>query len=47
MESLGRAAAAFVADPKVTVAIFAIQAIAIGALIALRRLLGSDRESFE
>ncbi len=33
MESLGRAAAAFVADPKVTVAIFAIQAIAIGALV--------------
>jgi hypothetical protein len=47
LESLGRAAAAFVADPKVTVAIFAIQAIAIGALVALRRLLGSDRESFE
>jgi hypothetical protein len=47
MGSLGRAAAAFVADPKVTVAILAIQAVAIAALVALRRLLGSDRESFE
>jgi len=45
--TLGRAAAAFASDPKVTVAIFAIQAIAIAALVALRRLLGSDRESFE
>jgi len=47
MSSLGQAAAAFVADPKVTVAILAVQAIAIAALVALQRLLGSDRESFE
>jgi hypothetical protein len=47
MGSLGQAAAAFVADPKVTVAILAVQAIAIAALVALQRLLGSDRESFE
>ena len=45
--SLGRAVAAFVTDPKVTVAILAIQAVAIAALVALQRLLGSDRESFE
>jgi hypothetical protein len=36
-----------VADPKVTVAILAIQVVAVAALIALQRLLGSDRESFE
>jgi hypothetical protein len=47
MGTLGRAAAAFVADPKVTVAILAIQVVAVAALIALQRLLGSDRESFE
>jgi hypothetical protein len=45
--SVGHAVAAFVADPKVTVAILAIQAVAIAALVALQRLLGSDRESFE
>ena len=45
--SLGRAVAAFVSDPQVTVAILAIQAVAIAALFALQRLLGSDRESFE
>jgi hypothetical protein len=45
--NLGRAAGAFVADPKVTVAIIAIQVIAMGALRALQRLLGSDGESFE
>jgi hypothetical protein len=47
MGSLGQAVAAFVADPKVTVAILVVQAIAIAALVALQRLLGSDRESFE
>jgi hypothetical protein len=44
LSGLGRAAAAFVADPRVTVALFAFQAVAIGALVALHRLLGSDRE---
>jgi hypothetical protein len=43
--SLGRAAAAFAADPIVTVTILAIQGIAIAALVALQRLLGSDWES--
>jgi hypothetical protein len=47
LTSLGRAAAAFAANPTVTVAIFAMQAIAIGALVALQRLLGSDGESFK
>ena len=45
--SLGRAAAAFAADPKVTLVILAIQVVAIAALFALHRLLGSDGESFE
>jgi hypothetical protein len=45
--SLGRAAAAFIADPKVTVTIFAVQAFAMAALLALQRLLGSDVESLE
>jgi hypothetical protein len=47
LASLGRAAAAFAADPKVTIAIVVVQGIAIAALVALQRLLGSDRESFE
>ena len=46
MSSLGRAAAAVIANPAVTVTIFAIQGFAIAALIVLRRLLDSDRESF-
>jgi hypothetical protein len=45
--SLGRAAAAFVADPKVTFTIVAIQGIAVAALVALQRLLGADGESFK
>jgi hypothetical protein len=45
--SLGRAAAAFVADPKVTFTMLAIQGIAAAALIALQRLLGTDRETFK
>lgn len=47
LASLGRAAGAFVADPKVTLVILAIQLIAMAALVALRRLLGVDGESFE
>jgi hypothetical protein len=43
--SLGRAAAAFAADPIVTITILAIQGVAIAALVALQRLLGSDLES--
>ncbi|MCA1652074.1 MAG: hypothetical protein LC753_18005 [Acidobacteria bacterium] len=47
MSGLGRAAAAFAADPKVTFVIIVIQGIAIAALFTLQRLLGSDGESFE
>jgi len=47
LASLGRALAAFVADPAVTVAILAMQGIAMAALVALQRLLGSDRESLK
>jgi hypothetical protein len=44
LASLGRAAAAFVSDPAVTIAMFAMQGIAMAGLIALQRLLRSDRE---
>jgi hypothetical protein len=47
VSSLGRASAAFIADPTVTITMLAIQGIAIAALVALRRLLGSDREFLE
>ena len=40
--SLGRAAAAFVAEPKVTFTLLGVQAIAASALFALQRLLGTD-----
>lgn len=44
---LGRAAAALVTDPSVTVAILTMQGIAMAALVALHRLLGPERESFK
>jgi hypothetical protein len=44
---IGRAISAFVSNPTVTVAMVALQGIAIGALFALQRLLESDRESFK
>jgi hypothetical protein len=44
--NLGRAAAAFMSSPAVTVSIILIQGIAMVALIALQRLLGSDREFY-
>jgi len=44
LSSLGRASAAFIANPTVTIAMLAIQGIAIAALVALRRLLEADRE---
>jgi hypothetical protein len=47
LASLGRAAAAFAADPKVTFAIIALHAVAITALVALQRFFGSNGESFE
>jgi hypothetical protein len=45
--SVGRALAAFVADPAVTAAILAMQGVAMVALLALHRLLGSDRETLK
>jgi hypothetical protein len=47
LASLGRAAAALAADPNVTFAMIAISAVAIAALLALQRLLGSDGEFFQ
>lgn len=44
---LGRATAALVSNPAVTIAMLAMQGIAMAALIALHRLLGPDRESFK
>ena len=44
LSGLGRAAAALVAEPKVTVGIIGFQAVAAAALVALHRLLGGDRE---
>ena len=44
--SLGRAAAAFMSSPAVTITIIAIQGVAMAALIALQRLLGSDGEFY-
>ena len=44
---IGRAISAFVSNPTVTVAMVALQGIAIAALFALQRLLQSDRESFK
>ena len=44
--SLGRAAATFVSSPVVTISIIAIHGIAMAALIALQRLLGSDGEFY-
>jgi len=45
--ALGRAFAAFIADPKVTMVLLVIQGIAAAALFALHRLLGTDVESFK
>ena len=47
LSSLGHAATAVAADPSVTFAMIAISAVAIAALVALQRLLGSDEESFQ
>jgi hypothetical protein len=44
LASMGRAAGAFVSDPKVTIVLLALQGIAIAAFIVLQRLLGSDAE---
>jgi hypothetical protein len=47
LSSLGQAAAAVAADPMVTFGMIAVSAVAIAALVALQRLLGSDEESFQ
>jgi hypothetical protein len=44
LTALGRAAAAFVADPRVTIAMLVFQVVAVVALTALHRLLGPERE---
>lgn len=44
---LGRAFAAFLAEPKVTVTLLALQGVAAAALFALQRLLGADAESLK
>src|ERR671912_2434369 len=45
VSGVGRATASFAADPTVTMMLFALQGVAVGALIALQRLLGADEES--
>jgi hypothetical protein len=45
--SMGRAASAFVSDPTVTFVLLVMQGLAIAALAALQRLLGSDGESLK
>ena len=44
LSGLGRASAAFVADPRVTFAMVVCQVVAVAALVALHRLLGAGRE---
>ena len=44
LSTLGRATAALLATPAVTMTILAIQGIAIAAFVALQRILRSDRE---
>jgi hypothetical protein len=47
LSTMGRAVGAFVSDPTVTVAILAMQGLAIAALFALQHLLGTDTEPFK
>lgn len=47
LSGVGRAAVSFAADPSVTMMLFALQGIAVAALLALQRLLGTDEESFK
>ena len=44
LTAMGRATAAFVSDPRVTVAMLVFQVVAVAALAALHRLLGPERE---
>lgn len=45
--SMGSAMTALVSDPTVTFVLFVLQALAITALVALQRLLGSEGESLK
>jgi hypothetical protein len=45
--SLGRAGASIVTQPGVTMTMVVLQGLALLALVALQRLLGSERESFK
>ena len=47
LANMGRAAGAFVSDPKVTLVLLALQGIAIAAFIGLQRLLSSGPEYFK
>ena len=47
MSNIGGAVASFVSNPTVTLAMLAMQGIAIAALFALQRLLGTDTEPFK
>jgi hypothetical protein len=47
LSGIGRAAATFAADPSVTMMLFALQGIAVAALLGLQRLLGADEESLK
>jgi hypothetical protein len=47
LSGVGRAAASFAADPTVTMTLVALQGLAVGALLALQRLLGGDEESLK
>jgi hypothetical protein len=47
LTGIGRAATAVAADPTVTMMLFVLQGIAVAALLALQRLLGSDEESLK
>jgi hypothetical protein len=44
LSTVGRATAALLATPAVTMTILAIQGVAIAAFVALQRILRSDRE---
>lgn len=47
LSGVGRAAAAFAANPTVTMTLIALQGVAVAALLALQRLLGVDEESLK
>ncbi len=46
LAGMGRAAGAFIADPKVTLALLVLHGVAIAAFMALQRLLGAGPEEY-